>query len=854
MIALGTSGEARANGRTCTWSATGGGTKLFSGANWSCTGGTGSGAPTTGDIAQFSGTSTKDCSINAVVTAAQILVNTGYTGTISTSGAPAITLTGSLTISSGTFSAGASAISVGGNLTISVTTFTTTGTVTMTGTSSAGTITSDGTSFGALTINGSGGTYTLQDALSVASSLTITAGTLAAGTRAISVGGNWSNSGTFTGSGTVTMTGTSSAGTIKSGGKSFGALTINGIGGTYTLQDALSTSGNLTLSAGSLVAGAFGVTVGGSLSVGDGVTYAADPTLVGYWAFDDAAHTLDSSGNGHALTWTGSPSFPTTNLPSLVFDPTNAYGVAMTAQTSNSAAAQYGTTTSKLSAMPALCPATVSLSAWYKATSTDKVASEIVSGSNTYGLRITSHGLVVMKRIGSGTSADWIEYQVPFAGVLDGNWHQIVGVIVPGTGGGMTAYLDGAPAAGAYFIGGTTTQLDSTTTPTAAAAASAAIDWTDSSATETAGLVIGYNPSGATGYNFGANYTAGSTSKKCGSTDSSTTSICAIDDVRVYNRALTASDVAALSRGNATGGSSSLLSLSGAASVTGNATVSTTGTLTLASGSSLSIGTGSTLAMNGTLNATSGTIQGSGGSSYTFEVGSIASAAPELNVNGLTIKNTELLVNADTAHKAATTFARFDNVSFGSGTGTEMLQIYASTLYLSSNGCTFDSTTPYAVKLTAVGTGANPRALFGNATCATMTNGVCANSEKEDNDSDNDGVPDPDLSTSTGAVVQFIRAAQSDTDGHPGGIPDGGVRLERLPLLLDLRDVPRPLGRGGRHLRARRERQVRSTRGPTPRRPRPSSGRLSGSRAPMALTISTSRPTAAPATAARSTV
>ena len=204
--------------------------------------------------------------------------------------------------------------------------------------------------------------------------------------------------------------------------------------------------------------------------------------------------------------------------------------------------------------VPALCPATVSLAAWYKATSVDTNGSEIVSGSNTYGLRITTAGLTVMKRISDNTSAaDWIEYQVPFSGVLDGNWHQIVGVILTGTGGSMAAYYDGAIAAGTYWVNGSSgaSQLSaSTTTPTAAAAAAAAIDWTDSSATETAGLVIGYNPSGTTGYNFGANFTAGSTSKKCGSSDSSTTSI---DDVRsVYNRALTAADVIALSHGNST--------------------------------------------------------------------------------------------------------------------------------------------------------------------------------------------------------------------------------------------------------------------------------------------------------------
>ena len=111
-----------------------------------------------------------------------------------------------------------------------------------------------------------------------------------------------------------------------------------------------------------------------------------------------------------------------------------------------------------LSGVPALAPlrpTTVTVSAWYKADHVDTNGSEIVSGSNTYGLRITTAGLTVMKRISDNTSAaDWIEYRVPESNLLDGNWHQIVGVIQTGTGGSMAAYYDGAIAAGTYWVNG----------------------------------------------------------------------------------------------------------------------------------------------------------------------------------------------------------------------------------------------------------------------------------------------------------------------------------------------------------------------------------------------------------------
>jgi hypothetical protein len=678
------------------------------------------------------------------------------TGSISTqSPTGGLIVTHDLVIASGTLDTGTDPISVGGSWWNYGGVFTGTGAVSFTGTGTGNFIRASGQPFNPINVTGTG-TWTLADALA-GSSMTISAGTLAAGANSISVSGNWSNSGTFTGTGTVTLTGTSSAGTLKSGGSSFGALAVSGVSGTYTLQDALAVSGNLSVASGSLTSGSFPVQVGGNVIVNDDVSNGGDPTLVGYWPLDETASpAADSSANGNDLTWTGSPTSATSVPPAITF--TDTHSLSMSGTT------QYLATSSTLASFAALRPTTVTLSAWYKAKSVDTNGGELISGSNTYGLRITTAGVQVMKRITDNTStADWIEYRVPEANVLDGNWHQVVGIITTGASGQMSVYFDGVIASGNYWVNGSggASQLSPSTSPTDSAAALAAIDWDAN--TETFGLVIGTNPS-TTGYHFGG---GGSCASQA----------CAIDDVRVYSRALTSAQVAALVHGNQPGGGGGVLSLSGSTTVSGSVSVQSTGTLTLGSGATLALGTATAagaLTLDGTLNSTAGTIKAVSASfPYAFTVGSTASAAPALNVNGLTVKNTDsngMWINANTS--AVTTFTQFDKVAFSNGTSgatTALLNVNASSLYLSSNGCTFDGSTKYAVKLTSTASsGTGPRLLFGNATCATNdASGLCDPVEKLDNDGNNDGVVSP----LTGGIVQFIRAAQSDTDGTLVGFP-----------------------------------------------------------------------------------
>ena len=788
----------QAAARTCTWRATSAST-FQTASNWLCS--FGSGPPVAGDTAVFTSSAVTNCTVSATSAVSALTVDSTYTGTIDMTSP--LTVSGAMTVGGGTFTAASAALQVGslsitgGNVTLSSGTTTVGGAFSNSGgtfSANGGTVTLSGSgalspgssSFNNLTINASGSTYTLGSTLLVGGNLTITAGTLAGGTNAISVSGNWSNSGTFTSSGTVTLTGTSSANTLKSNGSSFSALTINASGDTYTLQDKLTTTRDLTLTAGTLVASTFNVQVGGNMSVTSGsftggsgtvaVTSnltmtggtwtggsgtetvggnltvsnsatSSDPTLVGYWKLDDTASpAVDSSGNGNNLTWSGTFSTTTTVPSAITF--TDPRALAFTGTQSAASA--------DLSGIAELRPTTVTLSAWYKATSVDTTAGEVVSGSNTYGLRITSTGAMVIKRITDNTAtADWIEYRATIPSVLDGAWHHLVGVVVTGTGGGMSLYFDGGAYSGNYWVNGSSgaSQLTAGTTPTASTAATAAIDWNAN--TETFGMTIGNNPS-TTGYQFGKGCSAGA---------------CAIDDVRVYSRALTATDVAALARGSQPSSTTGALSLTGALTVSGSASIQSSGSLTLNSGSSLAVG--SALTMDGKLTSTGGTIKGAS-TSYAFKVGSVSGATPTLNINGLTVKNTDtngMWINANTG--ATTTFTRFDKVAFSNGTGTQLLQIYAPSLFLTANGCSFDNTATYAVKLTGNGTGsgAGPRAVFGNATCGTndATTGLCATSQKSDDDANNDGVADHP--TTNGAVVQFVRGGQSDTSGTIVGFP-----------------------------------------------------------------------------------
>jgi hypothetical protein len=600
--------------------------------------------------------------------------------------------------------------------------------------------------------------------------------------------GSWQNcGGTYPQSADTVIFDNTGAGncTISGGPFSVTAMSItSGYTGTITVSSALTTTGadfsvaggtlnttaalnvngthNLTITGGTVSIGSGGASITGNVTINNSGGSGSDPSLVGYWKMDETSGSTsaDSSGQGNPLTWTGTYGPTTDKSASIKFTDTGSWYMApATTHTT------YGQTSTTLASIPELRPTTVTVSAWYKADKVDMSGSEVVSGSNTYGLRLysnstTDRGFMVMKRISDNTSAaDWIEYRVQVSNVLDGNWHQLVGIITTGSTGSMSVYFDGLPVSGgSYWVNGTSGahQLGASTTPTSTAAAADAIDW--DSNTEGFGLVIGDNPS-TNNYTFG---------KGC----SSSTKECAIDEVRVYNRALTDAQITALATGYQPAGGGGTMSLSGTMTVTGSVTVQSLGSLTLSSSSGiLKMGSGSTLLVDGTLNSTGGTIQANSGS-YGFHVGSSSSAAPVLNINGLNVSGTDshgMLINGtagtpDTSSGATTTFSEFDNVAFTSGT-TQYMNVFAGSLYLTASGCTFGTTTR-AVTLTSTSSTAyaGPRLIFGGATCNGAT---CTSSNKSDDDSAGTGVPSP----TKGGVVSFIRSAETDTSGTQVGFP-----------------------------------------------------------------------------------
>ena len=189
----------------------------------------------------------------------------------------------------------------------------------------------------------------------------------------------------------------------------------------------------------------------------------------------------------------------------------------------------------------------------------------------------------------------------------------------------------------------------------------------------------------------------------------------ALDDVRIYNVALSSTQVAQLAAGRypgtggyatttlaanttanglfaldagnfnangktfstgATGPTTSLINCgtytasSAAQTFAGGLTVQPSGTLTLASStSSVQLGSGQTLTIDGTLTASTGaTIKNNGSGSYAFKVGSTSTARPTLDLTGLAVKNTDangMWINAVSG--ASTTFTHFDTIAFNNG-------------------------------------------------------------------------------------------------------------------------------------------------------------------------------------------
>ena len=160
-------------------------------------------------------------------------------------------------------------------------------------------------------------TQTMSGNPIVADSLTISAGTLAAGSSTITVANNWLNYGVFTpGTSTVLFNGTTAGQTILANGSSFNNLSIAGAApGAWAFSDTSAVvAGNLAISGGTITApsgtlevqGGFNETTGtfthnsGQLLLSstsnqtfatNGATFnkvTINDGMIGYWKLDDA--------------------------------------------------------------------------------------------------------------------------------------------------------------------------------------------------------------------------------------------------------------------------------------------------------------------------------------------------------------------------------------------------------------------------------------------------------------------------------------------------------------------------------------------------------------------------------------
>ncbi|TSC72128.1 MAG: RTX toxins and related Ca2+-binding domain [Parcubacteria group bacterium Gr01-1014_38] len=199
----------------------------------------------------------------------------------------AVTVSGTLTLTAGTFDLDGQNLTNTGGSFVNNATLRLTGGETLTGFTNdtdSGTVAYDGAasytslvagnSYNHLTFNGTGGSWIHTATLDVNGTLTITAGTVNSNGQNVTLAGDWSNSGTYTsGSNTVTFDG-SGAQTLTTGGtgtgQDFQNLTVNKSAGTLSLAtNALDVDGTLTVTAGTFSPGTLATTVG-ALTVGGG--------------------------------------------------------------------------------------------------------------------------------------------------------------------------------------------------------------------------------------------------------------------------------------------------------------------------------------------------------------------------------------------------------------------------------------------------------------------------------------------------------------------------------------------------------------------------------------------------------
>ena len=246
------------------------------GTKWATTsGGTGGASvPTSVDDVFFTNLSTGTCTISTGNTGAKSINCTGFTGTIA--GSIGISLYGSVTLVAGM-------------------TYTHTGTVTFL---AGGTLTTAGKTIGALTINATGSTVTLGDALTTGTrSIIITQGTFDAANYNVSCN-------TFTSSNTNTRTITMGSGlwTIIGTGT---VWNINNTNLTFNKNTANILLSNTSTSARTFQGGTLGfnkLTIGGATGTST-TTISATNTFTELASTKTVAHTISFANNQTIGTW-----------------------------------------------------------------------------------------------------------------------------------------------------------------------------------------------------------------------------------------------------------------------------------------------------------------------------------------------------------------------------------------------------------------------------------------------------------------------------------------------------------------------------------------------------------------------
>ncbi len=203
---------------------------------------------------------------------AQSVSSTAFTGLVIDGGT--VTFTGNTTstagvkVTSGTFSLGSNRFNIGGDFVVNGGTFTPgTGLLVLNG-AAAQSVSS--TSFEDLTIDKSGGTVTPAVNTTSTGNLVLLGGTLALGTKALDIGGDFTvNGGVFTPSNATTTLNGSGAQSVSS--TSFGPLAIDKSAGTVTFAGNTTSTGGFKLTGGTLSLGTKAFAVGGDFIVNGGV-------------------------------------------------------------------------------------------------------------------------------------------------------------------------------------------------------------------------------------------------------------------------------------------------------------------------------------------------------------------------------------------------------------------------------------------------------------------------------------------------------------------------------------------------------------------------------------------------------